>query len=225
MIKFIVRLLPILLLLVVFTNVSYAESNPLFDLKNEVIRQNINLSKNNIIIPLPPFSNLIIKPGTFKETVALHVFKGNFNEIKSKIYGQTPFSSYLFLFNTNKGTVVPALSLEIKSYNNYNNTNTYFYPVYSPFYIDTTNVRSWNGNIKVDTYLPVVDSGFIVSANIDLKENDKSLLPQNIAPTAKPDIMQINFLNNSVLQILAIIFVIVLITGVAFLLIILKRKK
>lgn len=179
--KLIDKLLLTLILFFISAGISYAAPAPLFNLKTEVLRQNIDPSQNAITVPLLPFSNLIIKPGTFNETVTLHVFTGDFNQIKNTIKGQSPTASYLFLFNTKNGTVFPAVPLEIQSYNNFNNTNTYFYPVSSPFNIDSANGKNWNGNIKADVQLPLNDSGFIVAANINLNANDKALNP--LSPT------------------------------------------
>jgi hypothetical protein len=168
-------------------------SNTLFNLSTIVQQTEINANaKTPLAISLLPFTTINIKPGTFKEDVMLFVYKGDFEKIKTILpKGQSPISSYYLIFrNARQGFPVnPIVPLEIQSYNNYINTNTYFYPTNSPIAIDTINEKNWPGHIKIRTDLPINDSGFIVAMNKILQPNDSSFLnsqntKQNLTPTA-----------------------------------------
>ena len=170
-----------------FSKSSFAQNSnsSLFDTANPIRQEKINANaKTTLAISLFPFSTIIIKPGSFNEDVTLYISLGIWNKLKTALpKDQSPISSYYLVFKSKDGTVYPSNPLSIESYNNYINTNTFFYPLSSPDTIDTANQKNWPGHIRVRTDLPVKDSGFIVAANIDLKPNDSSLHPKPITPS------------------------------------------
>lgn len=158
-------------------------SNSLFDTKFVIRQEKINAnSKTPLVLSLYPFTTLVFQPGSFKSDVTIYVYKDNFINIKNILpKGQSPISSYYFIFkNSEDKIVLPLIPLRVQSYNNYINTNTYFYPLSTASQIDKLNQKEYKGHINVNTNLPINDSGFIVAANIELNGNDETLNPTTI---------------------------------------------
>lgn len=165
--------------LFLFAENSFAQNNQsLFDLSTPIRQEKISASaKTTLAVSLFPFTTLVIKPGSFQENVTLYVYPGVWNNLKTALpKDQSPISSYYLIFKSKDSTVYPSIPLTIESYNNYINTDTFFYPIASSGEIDKENQKNWPGHIKVRTELPVNDSGFIVAANKDISPNDSSLL-------------------------------------------------
>lgn len=234
-IKFITKLLPLLILFLVFaiaSNAVFAQNNQsLFDLSTPIRQEKITNIKETQAVSLLPFTTLIIKPGSFQEDVTLYVYPGAWNNIKTALLNeQSPISSYYFIFKSKNDTVYPSVPLTIESYNNYINTDTFFYPVARLGEIDRENQKNWPGHIRVRTELPVKDPGFIVAANIDLKPNDSSLNPTITAsapsvvlsPSTKPSTAG-SFIKQNIYLILVLVVIVILILGITFLL--LKGSK
>lgn len=213
-----------------FAKSSFAltSQNSLFNFSNIVLQQKLSANIKDVqVIKLLPFSTIVVNPGTFKTDTFIFVYKGNFDKIKAALpAGQSPISSYFFMFRDAGGLPATLLKpLNIQSYNNYVNTNTYFYPVNSSSQIDTENQKTWQGHILANTDLPVKDAGFIVAANINLQSNDNSLHPKLETPAAKTNTMQQNTQINSILQIAGLLLAVVLIGGFVAFLNFSKRKK
>jgi hypothetical protein len=218
------------LLFTIFTLIlpiqTFAQNNQsLFDLSTPIRQIKIPNSQQALYVSLLPFTTLTIKPGSFSEDVTLSVYLGAWNNLKTAIpKNQSPISSYYLVFKSSNSSVVyPSIPLTIESYNNYVDTDTFFYPTVSDKEIDTQNQKQWKGHIKVNTELPVKDQGFIVAANINLKPNDISLHPNTISPspssipnqTSKPSSSSIT---QNIYLIVALIVVTIAIIGIAFIL-------
>lgn len=228
-IKFIAKLLPLLILFFIFataSNAAFAQNQSLFDLSTAIRQEKITKNQKTQVVSLFPFTTLTIKPGTFNQDVTLYVYPGAWNNIKTALLNeQSPISSYYLVFKSKNDTVYPSIPLTIESYNNYINTDTFFYPVTQSGEIDRENQKNWPGHIRVRTELPVKDPGFIVAANIDLKPNDSSLNPTItvsapsvvLSPSPKPSAAG-SFIKQNLYLIIAFVAVIILILGITFLL-------
>jgi hypothetical protein len=181
-IKLIVKLLPLFILFFLLTKSSFAITPPpiiLFDFSKEILQQKIQATAKDIqLIKLPPFTTISIKPGTFDQDTIIFVYRGDFDKIKAALpKDQSPISSYyLKMFSTKTGMATkPLMPINIQSVNNYSNTNTFYYPIDYTESIYPTNIKNWNGNILVNTDLPINDSAFIVAADKNLDKNDPAL--------------------------------------------------
>ena len=142
-------------------NVTFAQNKSLLFNTNFAIREEkINASsKTPLVMSLYPFTTLIFQPGSFTNDVTIYVYKDNFDNIKNILpKNQSPISSYYFIFKNSDGkTVLPKIPLKVQSYNNFIDTDTFFYPLNSTFQIDTINQKQWKGHINVNTDLPIKD--------------------------------------------------------------------
>jgi len=187
----------LLFLILAFTKTSFAQA-PTTEVQNyfDTTKQaaNVFLSKGSTAaqtINLPPFTNIIIDPGTFAGNTNVIVFKGNFDNIKTLIpAAQTPISSYFVVFfDSSKGNSVSALKpLHIISYVNYVKKTAFFYPLNSSFKIDSANQKQTPSPVKLTVDLPLNDSAFIVSSSIVLAKNDMSLNPAVLKGNPSPTI-------------------------------------
>lgn len=155
-------------------------NNPFFDMSKPVATTFIPLEdKNPKEINIFPFSKVIIQPKSFADNVNLYVFAGNWDKLKPILpKDQSPVSAYYLVFVDSKGKMIsPTNQITVQSYNNYANTDTFFYPLGAVGNIDVPNSKRWTGQIMVNTPLPVQDLAFIVSVNKILDKNDPSLHP------------------------------------------------
>jgi hypothetical protein len=223
---FITYCLLLVVLLSLFAKNSFAATSnvSLFNLSNIVLQQKLNADAKNPQVIVLPFSTLVVNPGTFKNDAFIFIYEGDFDNIKKVLpQGQSPFSSYYLVFRQTNG--LPAIlfkPISTQSYNNYVNTNTYFYPLASSSLIDKANEKTWQGNVFAKADLPIQDVGFIVAANINLKQDDSSLHPKFVTPAAKTYTGQ----SGPGLKIIGVILGLVLIGGfIAFLKVSKRRKK
>lgn len=153
-------------------NAAWAQNGKnLFDTSKIIRQENIPANPNSVLtITFYPFTNIQFLSGSFTSNVTIYIYQDNFNFIKKALpNGQSPISSYYFTFKSSDGkSVFPLKPIRITSYNNFDKTNTYFYPLKSASQIDTANQKQWPGHLKISTDLPIDDSGFIVAANINL---------------------------------------------------------
>lgn len=161
-----------------------------------------------------PFSKVIIQPKSFADNVNVYVFGGNWDKLKAILpKDQSPIYSYYLVFVDSKGKMVaPTNQITVQSYNNYYNTDTFFYPLGAIGNIDVANSKRWPGHIMVDTLLPIQDSSFVVSANKILDKNDPSL-----HPSINPVNTQQNSGNQQASANLQKLVALILLVGAAFL--------
>ncbi len=181
--------LPLILLSLFLAKTSFAQTpqgnfpnNPFFNTSTPAVTSFIQYGEKTAKqINVPPFSTITVPSGSFSDNVTVYIFNGNWNKIKAVLpSGQSPISSYYIVFINSKGSMVlPTNQITIQSYNNYINTDTYFYPMGAVGSIDTANAKSWSGHILVNTPLPIQDSAFIVAVNKNLSQNDPSLNPNS----------------------------------------------
>jgi len=179
-IKFIIILFTISILLFVFTKNSLAAeiNSNIYDLTTTTKLEQIKApSTADTKISLPPFTTITVKKGSFREDVTLSVYEGDFDKIKALIpKGQSPISSYYFVFKNQKGlTVFPSIPLTIESVNNYSNTDTFYYSLLPNITVDKQDQKKWSGNVSVNVILPIKNSGFILATNKILDKNDPAL--------------------------------------------------
>jgi len=177
-------ILPFVFAFVLLADRSFAQvpqgitNNPFFDMSKTVTSSFIPVDdKNPKEIIIFPFSKVIIQPKSFTDNVNVYIFEGNWDKLKTILpKDQSPVSSYYLVFVDSKGkTVFPTNEITVISYNNYINTDTFFYPLGAAGNIDVANSKKWPGHIMVNTLLPIQDSAFVISANKILDKNDPSL--------------------------------------------------
>lgn len=226
-------MLPFLLFFFLPLQRSIAQSpNSLFDLSKVILQLKVTASDKDVrLVKIPPVTTIVVKPGTFDKDVIIFVYQGDFDKVKAALpLDQSPVSSYFFVIKTIDGSIVtPSIPLNVQSYNNYSNTNTFYYPVDSSQKLDDLNKTSWTGNVLAKADLPITDSGFIIAANKDLAKDDPALSTGTIAnnnPSVAPSsnaLKENSFISQNLYLILALVAILVSIVGIAFLL--LKSSK
>lgn len=213
--------LPFLFAFVILANRSFAQvpqgitNNPFFDMSNAALTSFIPVGDTTPKeISIFPFSKIIIQPKSFTDNVNIYIFRGDWDKLKTILpKDQSPISAYYLVFVNSKGKMVaPTNQISVQSYNNYVDTDTFFYPLGAVGNIDVANSRRWSGHIVVNTLLPIQDSAFIVSANKILDKNDPSLHPSTNSVTPQP-----NAVNQQASARLQKLFALVLLIGIAFL--------
>ncbi len=180
--------LPLILAFLLLANVSFAQTtapdvvtyNPLFDMSKPTATSFIQFGERQAKrIDIFPFTTVIVPANSFKDNVSVNVYAGNWDKIKAVLpKGQSPISSYYLAFVDSKNKMVlPSNPIIVQSYNNFVETNTFFYPIGAAGNIDVANAKNWPGHIFVNTELPIQDSAFVVSANKALQKDDPSLHP------------------------------------------------
>lgn len=203
----------------------------LFDLSKIVLQQEIPANTKEVqLLKLFPFTTIAVNPGTFDQDVMVFVYKGDFDKIKAALPpGQSPISSYYLIFRSTRGIfATPLLPLNVQSYNNYSNTDSFYYPVDSSQKIDEANKKNWSGNILVNINLPITDTGFIVATNKNLDKKDQALNVgvKTSAPSVTPASNTLagnSFVKQNIYLILTLVIIVISILAITFLL--LKGSK
>lgn len=184
-------LLSIFLFLVFFQASTHAQTLqiPGFDYLNPVAKEGKIDPKTGVnTIELLPFTAVFIDPGTFPQGYTLVALKGRWNDMKKLIPAdQSPISAFALVFYNKEGLQIkPSKPIKIQSFNNFTNTDTFFYPIKENGEIDMANYISWPGHIKVVTLLPIDSLAFIVGADVVIPENDPTLDPTKYGPPVTP---------------------------------------
>lgn len=160
------------------TPVSFFDTTPSADVNTD--------NSTPTYIELLPFTNLIIQAHSFTQDVNIKVYQGIFDNIKTLLPAdQTPVSSYsVVASDTNGKEVAPVKPIEIKSYNNYVDSITYFYPLTNANSIDLPNSEKVPGPVYLSARLPIEDSAFVVAVNKNLTKSDHSLNPKKYPPNS-----------------------------------------
>lgn len=235
----ILKYLSVLILLIVtglpfVANKVFAQNTfaSLFNTQHIVIEQKITVASTHVDQPvlLFPYTNLLVKKGSFTSDVDLFVYAGNFNNIKSLLpNGQSSLSSYYLVFRNSAGIkVLPSVPVNITVNDNFSNTNMYFNPINGAGNFDTAKVQNWKGPTTGIVDLPVSDPAFVFAVNKNLDPNGAELNP-TVIPTQPaavaniPVVIQNNGSSQSAL--LPIIILLLVVVCAIFVVVLVRNNK
>ncbi len=224
------KLLIVFLLLIILAFIapkSYASSYkdiPFFDFSKPEIGYTIKketVSASDVEIKIPRITMITVKKGSFTQDVNVSIYKGIWKILTAgPNKGNSPISAYYLAFlDSNGNEITPSKIVGVFAYNNYIGTKATFTPLKrGAGQPDRSSVFVFPNQTNVKVIMPQDDSGFIVTVNKEIAENDPSLIGIPNIPKAVPSVTPSktgSILNQNLLLILAIVIVLILIAGIA----------